>query len=553
MNIFDLAQKILGREKSTADKSETENQSGSTIMYMTAVTSSSNGEVILTDEEETPAEWTEGDYTEVLEDGEYTEEDVPEDDNDIDDGVIDMTDGDGADIEDSASGTTYTVAAYQADAQAAYAAETAAAESGEDEPPGEDATITTDTDDGDAKDLPDTGGDTEDPEAGEDATVDDLPDTDYTLVDDDVDDVSDVVESAEASDGYMAAETIGTVNEGDRVAVMIQDGKPIVLGVVGSGDEQRAETEINSEAIDAVAETADASAQKIATWCAENDQTMIDGGKIYTGSIGAEKISVSDLYALGATIGGFTIGKEAIYNGASERAAVGSDAVYMGLNGISTSATLETTDLETYETDLYSTVIDIALGTLSSQLHYKPSGSTAYALSSESSMTEGTFRVDANNKAMILESQGLTYWDNTEEDPEAVNFEIANGTHGTAISLGGDVNVRTFEDGKITIDGIAPFTVATTVLSSQKPAANTGFTLTKKPTAIDGYTAIGTTGYAVVGAVESGSNVANIAVRAAGLNDSGNLFCNGKNTGSAAANVDVKWWVLYVKNQLWQG
>ncbi len=45
----------------------------------------------------------------------------------------------------------------------------------------------------------------------------------------------------------------------------------------------------------------------IADWCYNNDTTYINGGKIYTGTISAEKISVSDLKAFGATIGGIQI------------------------------------------------------------------------------------------------------------------------------------------------------------------------------------------------------------------------------------------------------
>lgn len=45
------------------------------------------------------------------------------------------------------------------------------------------------------------------------------------------------------------------------------------------------------------------------------DVTVIDGGKIKSGSIDAKKIYVKDLRALDATIGGFHIGKNSIYSG----------------------------------------------------------------------------------------------------------------------------------------------------------------------------------------------------------------------------------------------
>lgn len=45
----------------------------------------------------------------------------------------------------------------------------------------------------------------------------------------------------------------------------------------------------------------------LAKWCSEADTTYIDGGKIYANSVTADKISVTDLSALGATIGGWSI------------------------------------------------------------------------------------------------------------------------------------------------------------------------------------------------------------------------------------------------------
>lgn len=46
---------------------------------------------------------------------------------------------------------------------------------------------------------------------------------------------------------------------------------------------------------------------RIASWCSAEDVTYIDGGKIYTGSITADKLFVNDLSAIGATIGNWTI------------------------------------------------------------------------------------------------------------------------------------------------------------------------------------------------------------------------------------------------------
>ncbi|MFT3951173.1 MAG: hypothetical protein QM689_04365 [Oscillospiraceae bacterium] len=58
--------------------------------------------------------------------------------------------------------------------------------------------------------------------------------------------------------------------------------------------------------------TADGINTILSNWCYNNNTTYIDGSNIYTGTITASKISVSDLSALNATIGGFSIGASAI-------------------------------------------------------------------------------------------------------------------------------------------------------------------------------------------------------------------------------------------------
>lgn len=290
MDDLTLAQKLLGKEKTKADRSEVENETGSSIFYMVAVTSSQNGEVVLRDEVDPSADWEEGDYIEVEEDGEYEEYESDEDDmEDVDDGVIDMTDGDGVDIEeDEAETTAFTVSEYQAASRAAYAVNETEPEASEDPLPDGSESVTAEIDDGDAENLPDVGEDTEDPIASDTAGITDLMDDAYELIDDNEDDESDDIESAEESDGYTIAETIGAVNEGDRVAVMIQDGKVIVLGVVGSGDERKAEAEINEQAAEealgaaeAAQSTADAAAESAsqANTLAEAAQASADQAK----------------------------------------------------------------------------------------------------------------------------------------------------------------------------------------------------------------------------------------------------------------------------------
>ena len=248
MDDLTLSQKLFGGSSTKNDVSAA-TTSGASVVYMIAVTSSSGGEVVLKPEVEDDWDYLEEgtDYIVVDEDGEFDDEDE-EDSIEYDDGsVLDLTDGDGVDIE-GIEADTYTVAAYQAEA-VALAAE---AEPDAEVDPQPDGTMDSAIDDGDAEDTDST----------ETAEVDSMPSDSDTLVeseadfteDDDEDpcimDYGDTVEGAEVSDGYTVASTIGSVNEGDRVAVMIQDGQLTVIGVVGSGDVQQAENAIAQEAAD---------------------------------------------------------------------------------------------------------------------------------------------------------------------------------------------------------------------------------------------------------------------------------------------------------------
>jgi len=239
MDDLNLAKKLLGKEITAEEKSELINSSTASVVYMVAVTSSSGGEVILKNEIETDEEWEDGTFTEVDEDGNFEEEEIEEDEEDIDNSILDTTDGDGANIEESeAEVVAFTISEYQEKAQALYAEEEA--EVIEDDLADENSEITSEVDDGDAEDLPTVEEAEEDDLADENSTIAEITDNEYSLTDDNDDDVSDVIENAEASDGYTIADCIGVVNEGDRVAVLVQDGKMTVLGVAGSGDEQKA-------------------------------------------------------------------------------------------------------------------------------------------------------------------------------------------------------------------------------------------------------------------------------------------------------------------------
>ena len=254
MDDLTLSQKLFGGSSTKNDVSAA-TTSGASVVYMIAVTSSSGGEVVLKPEVED--DWDsleEGtDYIVVDEDGEFDDEDE-EDSIEYDDGsVLDLTDGDGVDIE-GIEADTYTVAAYQAEAVAL--AEEAEPDAEVDPQP--DGTMDSTIDDGDAEDTDST----------ETAEVDSLPGDSDTVTEDEADfsedddedpcimDYGDTVEGAEVSDGYTVASTIGSVNEGDRVAVMVQDGQLTVIGVVGSGDVQQAENAIAQKAADEAAKAA---------------------------------------------------------------------------------------------------------------------------------------------------------------------------------------------------------------------------------------------------------------------------------------------------------
>lgn len=266
MDNLTLALKLTGKEKTTEEKSESLNPSTASIVYMVAVTASSGGEVVLKDEVDESAEWEEGDFTEVDEEGDYEEYESDDDPlEDVDNAVVDMTDGDGVDIDDTGSDAiAYTVADYHEDAVAAYSEEEGDAVV--DDLPDEDTGISDAIDDGDATEFPDDGMPSyEDGLPDENATIDEISDNDYTLTDDNSDDESDEIEGAEVSDGYTVAECIGSVKAGDRVSVLIQGGRVTVLGVVGSGDEEEAlrrQAEETAEAANELAESASENAEE---------------------------------------------------------------------------------------------------------------------------------------------------------------------------------------------------------------------------------------------------------------------------------------------------
>ncbi len=87
------------------------------------------------------------------------------------------------------------------------------------------------------------------------------------------------------------------------------------------------------EDIESTVSTLSGTVDSVAAWCYNNNLTYIDGSKIYTGTIAASKISVTDLKAFGATIGGFSIGTKAIYNGTSSKTST-TAGIYLGTDAI---------------------------------------------------------------------------------------------------------------------------------------------------------------------------------------------------------------------------
>lgn len=187
--------KILSGKQSTIESQATHDAGSASIIYMIAVTDSIGGEVTVRPEVDVSAEWYDEEVIEVSSDGDFTEvEAVGE--------HIEPVPGDTARDDDF---------------------------------PDESAVITSIIDDGDAEDIPDIGTDQDDDPPGEDAEIVPVID-DGQLIDPSDDDLSEDKEPVDPSDGSTIVSCIASVKAGDRVAVMVQDGRMIVIGGVGSGD-----------------------------------------------------------------------------------------------------------------------------------------------------------------------------------------------------------------------------------------------------------------------------------------------------------------------------
>lgn len=121
----------------------------------------------------------------------------------------------------------------------------------------------------------------------------------------------------------------------DRAATLVANTINLTGLVAFSGlDSAAQEQVINAQ------QTADSAITAVTAWSYGDDITYIDGGKIYAGSIKASQIDVDDLYAFNATIGGFTVGTDAIYSIADMFGAAESN-IYIGSAGISLGTTFQ--------------------------------------------------------------------------------------------------------------------------------------------------------------------------------------------------------------------
>lgn len=101
-------------------------------------------------------------------------------------------------------------------------------------------------------------------------------------VDDGADGYSPTVTTGTSSDG---STTVTVTNKDGSTTTTLQDGKARTDAATAQSTANTANT------------TANAARDKILSWCHENNKTLIDGTKIYTGSIDAESINVESLTA----------------------------------------------------------------------------------------------------------------------------------------------------------------------------------------------------------------------------------------------------------------
>ena len=156
--------------------------------------------------------------------------------------------------------------------------------------------------------------------------------------------VSGIIQNLTLETGVVVKELIGVLISGDLIkGNTIQADKLIVRG------EDGLYYKLN---VDALGETTASADSKY--------QNGLDGSVIIAKSITAEKVSVSDLVAFGATIGGFHITTNSIYSGAKESATNTTRGLYLDNDGQIVLGD-ENNYLKFYKTDETNYAFEISL------------------------------------------------------------------------------------------------------------------------------------------------------------------------------------------------
>ena len=208
--------------------------------------------------------------------------------------------------------------------------------------------------------------------------------------------VSGIIQNLTLETGVVVKELIGVLISGDLIkGNTIQADKLIVRG------EDGLYYKLN---IDALGETTASADSKY--------QNGLDGSVIIAKSITAEKVSVSDLVAFGATIGGFHITTNSIYSGTKESATNTTRGLYLDNDG------------------------QIVLGDESNYLKFYKTDETNYAF--EISLVDAV-QEDINANAANMESlpkkEDLDDLQNQITDQESKISELTNTTNALGSSI----------------------------------------------------------------------------------------------------------------------
>lgn len=196
----------------------------------------------------------------------------------------------------------------------------------------------------------------------------------------------------------------------------------------------------------------DRTATLIAETISLNGNVKVNGNMLVSGTVTADKISVTSLEAICAKIGGFTIGSSALYNNTTALAGA-ANSVYLGTDGISCGTTFKVTKAG----DVTATSGKIGKYDITSTYLMTGSGSTATGIGGNQAFWAGNsdsnsapFRVSYKGqlyaKDMIASNQLYIY---DEKNSTTMPFAYADGGvifNGVAYAFNGTV---TFNNGFI--------------------------------------------------------------------------------------------------------